>query len=103
MIKSVLPYMKTQGQGIIHNVSSGVGITGFSGISGYSSTKGAIESFTRTLSFELAPYGISVNLRYRTYFAENFKQSIIVGVLYTTIGLFLFVDIQIVNQIQSSL
>jgi len=58
----VLPQMKTQGGGIIHNVSSGVGITGFPGIYGYASTKGAIEALTRTLALELARYGVSVNL-----------------------------------------
>lgn len=61
-IAAVLPYMKARGKGIIHNVSSGVGITGFPGISGYASTKGAIESLTRTLALELEPYGICVNL-----------------------------------------
>ena len=62
MIAAVLPQMKAQGGGIIHNVGSGVGITGFPGIYGYASTKGAIEALTRTLALELAPYGICVNL-----------------------------------------
>jgi len=61
-IAAVLPYMKAKGKGIIHNVSSGVGITGFPGIYGYASTKGAIESLTRTLALELEKYGICVNL-----------------------------------------
>ena len=62
MISAVLPCMKKAGQGIIHNVSSGVGITGFPGIYGYSSTKGALEALTRTLAIELARFGITVNL-----------------------------------------
>ncbi|MGD0695262.1 MAG: SDR family NAD(P)-dependent oxidoreductase [Terriglobia bacterium] len=62
MIRAVLPQMKAQGKGIIHNVSSSVGITGFPGLTGYASTKGAIEALTRTLALELAPYGITVNL-----------------------------------------
>lgn len=62
MIAAVLPHMKAQGGGIIHNVGSGVGITGFPGIYGYASTKGAIEALTRTLALELAPHGICVNL-----------------------------------------
>lgn len=61
-IVAVLPYMKAKGKGIIHNVSSGVGITGFPGIYGYASTKGAIESLTRTLALEFEKYGICVNL-----------------------------------------
>ena len=59
---AVLPAMCNQGEGVIHNVSSGVGITGYPGISGYASTKGAIEALTRTLDLELRPYGIRVNL-----------------------------------------
>lgn len=62
MIQAVLPVMKAQGVGLIHNVSSAVGVTGFAGIYGYASTKGAIESLTRTLALELATYGIRVNL-----------------------------------------
>jgi len=61
MIAAVLPHMKAQRRGIIHNVSSGVGMTGFPGIFGYASSKGAIEALTRTLALEFAPYGISVN------------------------------------------
>jgi NAD(P)-dependent dehydrogenase (short-subunit alcohol dehydrogenase family) len=54
--------MKTRRKGIIHNLSSGVGITGFPGIYGYASTKGAIEALTRTLALEFSAYGIHVNL-----------------------------------------
>jgi NAD(P)-dependent dehydrogenase (short-subunit alcohol dehydrogenase family) len=61
-IAAVLPYMEAQKNGIIHNMSSGVGITGFPGIYGYASTKGAIESLTRTLALEFERDGISVNL-----------------------------------------
>lgn len=62
LISAVLPHMKSRRRGIIHNVSSTVGVCGFPGISGYASTKGAIEALTRTLAIELAPYGITVNL-----------------------------------------
>jgi NAD(P)-dependent dehydrogenase (short-subunit alcohol dehydrogenase family) len=62
LIGAVLPHMKSRRRGIIHNLSSTVGICGFPGVSGYASTKGAIEALTRTLALELAPYGITVNL-----------------------------------------
>jgi NAD(P)-dependent dehydrogenase (short-subunit alcohol dehydrogenase family) len=61
VIAAFLPHMKTRG-GIIHNMSSGVGITGFARLPGYTSTKGAIESLTRTLAIEFAPYKIHVNI-----------------------------------------
>ncbi len=62
MIRAVLPQMKLQGGGVIHNISSTVGITGFEGLSGYGSAKGAIESLSRTLAIEFEKYGIVVNL-----------------------------------------
>jgi len=62
MIRAVLPHMKAKGRGLIHNVSSSVGITGFPGVSGYASTKGAIEALTRALALELELSGIKVNL-----------------------------------------
>jgi NAD(P)-dependent dehydrogenase (short-subunit alcohol dehydrogenase family) len=62
LIRAVLPHMKTRRRGVIHNVSSAVGISGFPGLYGYASTKGAIEALTRTLAIELAPAGIAVNL-----------------------------------------
>ena len=62
MIKAVLPQMKKQGSGVIHNVSSTVGTSGFEGLSGYGSAKGAIESLSRTLAIEFEKYGIVVNM-----------------------------------------
>jgi NAD(P)-dependent dehydrogenase (short-subunit alcohol dehydrogenase family) len=59
---AVFPHMKTRRHGIIHNVSSGVGITGFPGIYAYASTKGAIEALSRTLRLEFSRYGIAVTL-----------------------------------------
>jgi NAD(P)-dependent dehydrogenase (short-subunit alcohol dehydrogenase family) len=61
-IQAVVPIMKAQGGGIIHNVSSGVGLTGFPGASGYASSKGAIEAFSRTLRLELVRYNIWVTI-----------------------------------------
>jgi NAD(P)-dependent dehydrogenase (short-subunit alcohol dehydrogenase family) len=62
MIKAVLPTMKKQGHGVVHNLSSGVGFTGMPGMIGYTSTKGAIESMTRTLALEYAKQGIVFNV-----------------------------------------
>ena len=52
-IRAVLPHMRARNEGIIHNVSSGVGRVGNPGLTGYAATKGAIESFTRSLRLEL--------------------------------------------------
>jgi NAD(P)-dependent dehydrogenase (short-subunit alcohol dehydrogenase family) len=54
--------MKKQGHGVVHNLSSGVGFTGMPGMIGYTSTKGAIESMTRTLALEYAKQGIVFNV-----------------------------------------
>jgi NAD(P)-dependent dehydrogenase (short-subunit alcohol dehydrogenase family) len=62
MIRAVLPAMQKQGRGVIHNFSSGVGYTGIPGMTGYTSTKGAIESLTRTLALEYASQGIVFNV-----------------------------------------
>jgi NAD(P)-dependent dehydrogenase (short-subunit alcohol dehydrogenase family) len=62
MIRAVLPAMKKQGRGVIHNFSSGVGFTGMPNMTGYTSTKGAIESLTRTLALEYASQGIVFNV-----------------------------------------
>lgn len=62
MIRAVLPVMKKQGHGVVHNFSSGVGYTGIPGMTGYTSTKGAIESLTRTLALEYSSRGIVFNV-----------------------------------------
>jgi NAD(P)-dependent dehydrogenase (short-subunit alcohol dehydrogenase family) len=62
MIRAALPVKKKQGHGVIHNFSSGVGHTGIPNMTGYTSTKGAIESLTRTLALEYASQGIVFNV-----------------------------------------
>ncbi len=62
LIQAILPGMKKQGHGVIHNFSSGVGFTGMPGMTGYTSTKGAIEALTRTLALEYAASGITFNV-----------------------------------------
>ena len=57
-IRAVLPHMKAR-EGIIHNVSSGAGLVGHPGLSGYASTKGAIEALTRSLRLELRYENVS--------------------------------------------
>ncbi len=66
LIKAVLPTMQKQRYGIIYNVSSSVGISGFERISGYASTKSALDTLTRTLNIELKEYNIQAKIIYPT-------------------------------------
>lgn len=52
-IRSVLPRMRDRGTGIIHNMGSPAGRVGYPGMTGYASTKGAIEGLARSLRLEL--------------------------------------------------
>ena len=62
LAKTVLPHMRKAQKGRIIFTSSGVGITGFSNISPYASSKGAIESLAKCLQIENAEYGITFHL-----------------------------------------
>ncbi|MBW6409884.1 elongation factor P 5-aminopentanone reductase [Clostridium weizhouense] len=61
MSKHVLPYMVSNGGGNIVNISSMWGEVGASCEVLYSSTKGAINLFTKSLAKEMAPSNIRVN------------------------------------------
>lgn len=61
-IHAVLPHMLARNEGRIHNVSSGVGLVGNPGLTGYASTKGAIEAFTRSLRLELQNTNVSCSV-----------------------------------------
>ncbi|MDN3642337.1 SDR family oxidoreductase [Lutimonas halocynthiae] len=60
VIKSVLPQMRRQGDGLILNVTSIAGYMGlpFRGV--YSATKGSMEILTEALSMEVKQFGIKV-------------------------------------------
>jgi len=59
--KSCLRHMMTKRQGVIVNISSIIGIRGYSGLSVYAATKGALDAMTRSLAREVGPAGITVN------------------------------------------
>lgn len=61
-IQAVLPTMRKRGWGRIVNVSSAIAVDGFSGSGPYASAKAAMHGLTRTLSKELGPVGILVNV-----------------------------------------
>jgi NAD(P)-dependent dehydrogenase (short-subunit alcohol dehydrogenase family) len=58
----VLPTMRTQGGGVIVNVSSINGLVAFPVISAYVSTKFATEGLSESIGYELGPFGIKVIL-----------------------------------------
>ena len=59
--RAVFPYMKQQGGGVIINASSYATVIPSVGSGVYAAAKTAINSLTRTLAGELAPYNIRVN------------------------------------------
>ena len=59
--KAVAPVMKAQGQGRIINMGSILSKTGMANRSAYAVSKAGIASFTRSMAFELGPFGITVN------------------------------------------
>ena len=61
MIKSVVPYMKENNQGVILNTSSMVSIYGQPSGVGYPASKFAVNGLTKSLARELAPHQIRVN------------------------------------------
>ena len=60
MIRAAAPVMKAQGKGVVVNVSSGSGETGYGSSVAYSASKGALNTLTRSLGRALAP-NIRVN------------------------------------------
>ncbi len=60
LLRAVLPAMRSQGQGVVVNVSSLAGRVSapFAGI--YSATKFAVEALSESLHYEVAPFGIRV-------------------------------------------
>jgi len=59
--KAVLPHFMKQRAGVIVNVSSVMGESGWTGESNYAASKGAVNAFTRCSAVELARFGIRVN------------------------------------------
>src|SRR5260370_30094482 len=59
--KAVLPVMRQQEYGKIINISSGTALSGSPTRIHYTTSKGGVLSFTRTLAREVGPSGIRVN------------------------------------------
>ena len=61
MCRAIVPYMTSQRNGAIVNLSSVAGDKGGRGQTNYAASKGAINAFTRALAVELAPRKVRVN------------------------------------------
>jgi len=62
VIQAALPFLRTQHQGHIMNISSVAGMTGLPGCGLYAASKFAMEGLSESLSHELAPFNIRVTI-----------------------------------------
>jgi len=77
--QQVLPVMRAQGNGIIVNISSGVGRFGLPGMSAYVATKFALEGLSESLAYEVEPFGIKVILIEPGVVQTKIKDNSVVG------------------------
>lgn len=62
LTQAVLPHMRQQKSGTIINISSLLGLFGTPFSPFYAASKHAIEGFTKSLRYEVAPFGIQVSM-----------------------------------------
>lgn len=60
--RALIPHLRARGTGAIVNVTSSAGIAPMPLVAAYTASKYAIEGFSESLSYELAPFGIRVKL-----------------------------------------
>lgn len=62
LAQAMLPHFRARGSGTIVQISSGCGLNGTAGLSGYCASKFALEGFTEALAQEVAGFGIRTML-----------------------------------------
>ena len=77
--QTVLPIMRRQKNGIIINLSSIAGKTGFPLTSAYVSSKFALEGLTESMAYEIEQFGIKVILIEPGVIKTNFNNNIKIG------------------------
>jgi short-subunit dehydrogenase len=78
-MQAVIPPMRSQGGGVIVNVSSMTSRMVLPGVGGYSATKSALNMLSQVARRELAPDGIVVSIVYPSVTATEFHQSLAAG------------------------
>lgn len=61
-VNAVLPHMRNRKNGLIINVTSVAGRLNFPHFSIYGASKHALESYSESLSYEVAPFGVEVSI-----------------------------------------
>ncbi len=62
MCRAIIPHMRQRGQGTIINVTSSAAIAPMPLVAIYAASKSAVDGFTESLAYELAPFGIRARL-----------------------------------------
>lgn len=70
--RAALPFMRDRGQGLIVNVSSGLGRIVFPTQGWYVATKFAVEGMSEALAYELAPLGVELTILQPTAYPTQF-------------------------------
>ncbi|UUA73392.1 SDR family NAD(P)-dependent oxidoreductase [Cellvibrio sp. QJXJ] len=76
LIRSGIKYMLAKKGGVVINISSIIGVRGYSGLSIYSATKGAMDAMTRSLARELGGRNIRVNSVAPGYLETDMSESL---------------------------
>lgn len=74
LCKAVIPKMRTQGSGVIINISSFLGKIGLPLLTFYNASKYAVEGITDSLRYELRDFGIRVHSVMPGFFDTNFAR-----------------------------
>ena len=75
-MQAVIPIMRTQGGGVIINISSGTSKATFPGVGPYASTKYALNAISLTARQELAPANIRIGLVHPGITATSFHHNL---------------------------
>lgn len=73
VFQAVAPAMRRRGSGQIINLSSSIGVAALPLYGGYCATKFALEAMSEAMRYELAPFGVTVNILQPGIIATSFR------------------------------